>query len=69
MVLHLKKILNPRFPKDALCQIWLKLAKWFWRRKFLNNVNVFLLFKLSPLGKGWPIFEQTWIPIKCAKFG
>ena len=20
-------------PKDALCQIWLKLAKWFWRRR------------------------------------
>ena len=22
-------------PKDAFCQVWLKLAQWFWRR-FLN---------------------------------
>ena len=28
----------------------LKLAQWFWRRKFLNFVNEFLL--LSPLGNG-----------------
>ena len=20
-------------PKDALCQVWLKLAQWFWRRR------------------------------------
>ena len=19
-------------PRDAMCQVWLKLAKWFWRR-------------------------------------
>ena len=31
-------------PKDALCQVWLKLAQWFWRRGFLNFINVFLLF-------------------------
>ena len=31
-------------PKDALCQIWLKLAQWFWRRRFFNFVNVFSLF-------------------------
>ena len=31
-------------PKDALCQVWLKLAQWFWRRRFLNFFNVFLLF-------------------------
>ena len=40
--LHLNK---PKFPspKDALCQVWLKMAQWFWRR-FLNFVNVFSLF-------------------------
>ena len=43
-------------PKDALCQDWLKLAKWFWRRGFLNFVDVFL----SPLGKGQdPSFENN----------
>ena len=29
--LHLNKLESPS-PKDALCQVWLKLAQWFWRR-------------------------------------
>ena len=33
-------------PKDALCQVWLKLAQWFWRKRFLN----FAILYLSPLG-------------------
>ena len=40
-----------KFPssKDALCQVRLKLAQWFWRRRFLNFVNVFSLFvTISP---------------------
>ena len=38
---------------DALCQVWLKLAQWFWSRRFLNFVNVFPLFrKYLPLKKG-----------------
>ena len=51
VALHLNK---PEFPssKDALCQLWLKFAQWFWRR-FLNFVNVFLLFcNYTPLEKG-----------------
>ena len=32
---------------------WLKLARWFWRRRFLNFVNVFLLFpNYLPFEKG-----------------
>ena len=31
-------------PKDDLCQFWLKLAERFWRRRFLNFINVFSLF-------------------------
>ena len=59
-VLHFNKLESPS-PKDALCQVWLKLAQWFLRRRFLNFVNVFLL--LSHLGKRWsPSFVQTWIP-------
>ena len=27
--------------KDALCQVWFKVAQWFWRR-FLKVVNAFL---------------------------
>ena len=30
--LHLNKLEFP-LPKNALCQVWLKLAKWFWRRR------------------------------------
>jgi hypothetical protein len=29
--LHLNKLDSPP-PKDDFCQIWLKLAQWFWRR-------------------------------------
>ena len=50
--LHLKKLEFPS-PKDALCQVWLKLAQWFWRRRFFNFVNVFSLFRnYLPLEKG-----------------
>ena len=49
---HLNKLESPS-PKDALCQVWLKLAQWFWRRRFLNFVNVFSLFRnYLPLEKG-----------------
>ena len=41
--LHLNKLEFPSH-KDALCQVWLKLAQWFWRRRFFNFVNVFSLF-------------------------
>jgi hypothetical protein len=30
-------------PKDDLCQVWLKLAQWFWT-KFLNDPTPFLHF-------------------------
>ena len=42
LVLNLNKLEFPS-PKDALCQDWLKLAQWFWRRGFFNFVNVFSL--------------------------
>ena len=44
IALHLNKFESPS-PRDALCQVWVKLAKWFWRRRFLNFVNVLLLFR------------------------
>ena len=31
--LYLNKLESPS-PKDALCQVWLKLAQWFWRRRW-----------------------------------
>ena len=52
MALHLNKLESPS-PKDALCQVRLKLAQWFRRRRFLNFVNVFSLFRnYLPLEKG-----------------
>ena len=52
MALHFNKLISPSH-KDALCQVWLKLAQWFWRRRFLNFVNVFSLFRnYLPLKKG-----------------
>ena len=40
-------------PKNVLCQVWLKLAPWFLRTRFLNLVNVFWLFHYYlPLEKG-----------------
>ena len=42
--LYLNKFESPS-SKDALCQVWLKLAQWFWRRRFLNFINVFSLFR------------------------
>jgi hypothetical protein len=28
--------------KDDLCQVWLKLSEWFWRKRFLNDPIPFL---------------------------
>jgi hypothetical protein len=41
--LYLNKLESP-LPKDDLCQFWLKLAQWFWRRRFLNDPTPFFLF-------------------------
>ena len=53
MVLHLNKLESPS-TKDALCQVWLKLAQLFRRKLFLNFVNVYLLYgNYLPLEKDW----------------
>ena len=50
--IHLKKNDYPSV-KDDFCQVWLKLAQWFWSRRFINFVNVFFLFRnYLPLEKG-----------------
>ena len=52
VALHLNKLESPP-RKNVLCQVWLKLAQWFWRRRFLKVVNLFLLFpNYLPFGKG-----------------
>ena len=56
--LHLNKLESPS-SKDGLCQVWLKLTQWFWRRRFLNFINVFSLFRnYLPLEKGRRPFHK-----------
>jgi hypothetical protein len=38
-----------------LCQVCLKLALWFWRKRFLNDPPHFYIFVIiSPLKRTWP---------------
>jgi hypothetical protein len=54
LALYLNKLEFPS-PKGNVCQVWLNLACWFWRR-FLKNVSVFLLFcYYLPLESGNPL--------------
>jgi hypothetical protein len=39
----MNKLESP-LPKDDLYKVWLKLAQWFWRRRFLNEPTPFLHF-------------------------
>ena len=62
MTLHLKKKIESSSPKDALCQVWLKLDQWFWRRRFFCFQFIFTISQLSPPWEGLgSLFEQTWI--------
>jgi hypothetical protein len=36
--LHLNKLETPP-PKDDLCQVWLKLAQWFWRSRKCKSLQ------------------------------
>ena len=70
---HLNKLESPS-PKDALCQVWLKLAQWFWRRRFLNFNNVFSPFWIiSPWKRAgsfiWTNLKPVHPRMLCAKFG
>jgi hypothetical protein len=38
------KTLESPLPKDYLCQVWLKLAQWLGRRRFLNDPIPFFHF-------------------------
>ena len=52
VAIHLNELESPS-PKNALCQVWLKLDQWFWIRRFFKVFNVFLLFQnYLPFEKG-----------------
>ena len=45
-----------------MCQVWLKLAVWFYREEDLSMYSFILLVLVTFFGKGHgPSFEQTWI--------
>jgi hypothetical protein len=55
LALYLNKLEFP-IHKDNLYQVWLKLARWFWRRRSLKIFSVFLPFRYYlPLEKGYPL--------------
>ena len=71
--LHLNNLIYPT-PKDYLCQVWLKLAQWFWRKIFFKFINIFSHFRnYLPLEKGGAFIWTNLTPLHpkmiCAKFG
>ena len=72
-------IFESLLPKKTLCQVWLKLAKWFLSRRSLNVLNVFSLWgRYLPLEKCmafiWNKFEYplpkntlSYVSLKLAK--
>ena len=72
--LHLNKTQSPS-PKDALCQVWLKLALWFWRRRFflISSMYFGYFINISPWKRAWPFIWTKLNPLHprmlCAKFG
>ena len=56
VALHLNKLESSQ-PKDDLCQVWLKYAQCFWRRKCFNIFNrIFnrIIAIISPWNWAWP---------------
>ena len=70
--LHLNK-LESSSSKDDLCQVWLKLAQWFWRRRFLKLSMYFRSFvTISPWKRASPFILTNLNSLHsrlCAKFG
>jgi hypothetical protein len=62
------------FTQEWFIQVLLKLACWFWRRRFFKNFSLFLLFRdYFPLKKGNPLhlnnLESPPPRMICAKYG
>ena len=64
LALHLNNLEFP-LPKDDLCQVWLKLACWFWRRRFFQYKHSPIVAPPDPRG---PWCEQFWIYIILESF-
>ena len=62
MDLHLNNV-ESHSTNDALCQVWLKLAQWFWRRTIFEISSLYFRYLtiISPWKRRGPLFKQTWI--------
>ena len=60
--LHLNQ-LEISLPKDTLCQVWLKLAKWFWSRYHLplKRAETFIWTNLNSLHPRMHCVKFGWI--------
>ena len=56
--LHFNKLESPS-PKDALCQVWLKLAQWFWKRRWKCKKFTTTLTTTTTTDKFWTE-KLTW---------
>ena len=68
--LHLRNLINTS-PKDDLCQVWLKFAQWFWRRRFFLKLSMHFhlekggVLHLNQLESPSPKYElcQVWLKL------
>ena len=75
VAIHLNKQEFPS-PMAALYQVWLKLAEFFWRRRYFE-IMLSLYFRylviISPWNKAWPFIWTNLNSLQprnlCAKFG
>ena len=51
MAFNLNELESPS-PTDIMCQVWLKLAQWFWRRFFQFRQCIFAICSYIPLEMG-----------------
>ena len=55
--------LKSSLPRDAFCQVWLKLAQWSREEDFFKSSIYFDYFvNISPWKKERPFIERPWIP-------
>ena len=59
LALLLNKLESPS-PKDALCQVWLKLAQWFWRRRWKCEKFTDRRMDGQTTDDRWPSFQLRW---------
>ena len=61
--------------EDAFCQVWLKLAQWFWRRRFFLILSMYFRYFIiiSPWKRAgffiWTKLNPLHPRMLCAKFG